>query len=1098
MPIEIQNNIHIKGNIEDINRILKAIQDDELGIGTIDFNKIIPMPKSLMIEKGMETNKGLEAYQEFIKENIPENKIKDMDTSTVINEQKQIFLNKNKSISEETFELGKIAFENILKYGHPTFHDWSIENWGTQWNAYQYEQTKDSICFLTAYSPPHPVIEKLSQMYPNIEIHYDFASEDFGKDCGKKIYTKGKCLEYYPKTKKEAVEFATKVWNYETTEINLNKFKSSDNKIPKEVKTTKTTPIKNLSNNNYKQVITDILENYKQNPEDLIELAKFSKNFTKYSINNDILLYKQNSGATFVATYNQWQNLGYKVIEKGSGIRLLQPNTITFFYNENNQLKPIREATKIEQEKIKSKEYKTVRKIVSFSPFIVHDISATNCPVEEYPNFYNMGYSSDLHKNIADALIDYCSENKILVSEEDLNSISIRGVSYDNKDVIKLNSLMKDTEKLSVLLHEIGHIKLHRDNEQTNKKSTALKEFEADLLSIMFSTDYNLEIIDTRKQHFVSSFNAIDKENFDLMKTLNEVHKEYKKLSKEFDKYIDKQLTINNISLDNDLEKNRLSKIKEILDNGNYIQKSIIEAKAGEFCIGENKNPLQIIEKNGNEYKAIDLVTKKEISSNVEIKLENKDINNIASVPILQKNTEKETTQYKNKINTEKNSITLTSEDIKLEDIDFKKLIGQAINYEGYSYTIENIKDNRVELNRPNDNPALNSIIVNGVNINIPIKECETQLKSVYSRILSDEKAYQELLKSGKNNQDVATKPQGYKKYNLDEIKQIPIKTILDDLGYEKARNGMYNLRGENTASVKVYENTNSYYDFGSTNGGSVINLIKETQNLDTKEAINFLGEKYGIPYEQIGVDNTEKRLFLSNKDWKNLGILYPEQSSKNYAFDLFKPQDELRALSEKLQKINMNDLSKKEPQIFKEIVENNVIPSYMDERNNYLHNLYISTNADKLFKKRNDIEFSKYFHNDLAKQQFLELKKNYNNLKKINEFIPDLKIDKLSVNFEKDLKNINNKSIEIGIFAHRDMKQIEGNKNYLTLPYKNFKSFEEQAQDLAYSAFLKGDKVTLTVLNTDKQEAQEIINQVKQLDFQKQSQKKLNTSLEK
>ena len=319
----------------------------------------------------------------------------------------------------------------------------------------------------------------------------------------------------------------------------------------------KTQPIKNLSNNNYKQVISDILDNYKQNPEDLIELTKFSKNFTKYSINNDILLYKQNSGATFVATYNQWQNLGYKVIEKGSGMKLLQPNTITFFYNENNELKPIREATKIEQEKIKSKEYKTVRKIVSFSTFIVHDISATNCPVEEYPNFYNMGYPSELHKNIADALIDYCAENKIMVSEENLNSISIRGLANKTEDIIKLNSLMKDTQKLSTLVHEIGHIKLHTNNEETNKKSPALIEFEADLLSIMFSTDYNLEIIDTRKQHFVSSFKAIDKENFDLMKTLNEVHKEYKKLSKDFDKYIEKQLTINNISLDNDLEKNR-------------------------------------------------------------------------------------------------------------------------------------------------------------------------------------------------------------------------------------------------------------------------------------------------------------------------------------------------------------------------------------------------------------------------------------------------------------------------------------------------------------------------------------------------------------
>lgn len=996
----------------------------------------------------------------------------------------------------------------------------------------------------------------------------------------------------------------------------------------------KTTPIKNLTNSNYKQVISDILENYKTNPEDLIELARFSKNFTKYSINNDILLYKQNSGATFVATYNQWQNLGYKVIEKGSGMKLLQPNTLTFFYNENNELKPIKEATKIEQEKIKNKEYKTVRKIVSFSTFIVHDISSTNCPVEEYPNFYNMGYPSELHKNIADALIDYCAENKIMVSEENLNSISIRGLANKTEDIIKLNSLMKDTQKLSTLVHEIGHIKLHTNNEETSKKSPALIEFEADLLSIMFSCDYNLEIIDTRKQHFVSSFKAIDKENFDLMKTLNEVHKEYKKLSKAFNKYIEKQLTINNISLDNGLEKNRLSKIKEILDSGNYIHKSIIEAKAGEFCIGENKNPLQIIEKNGNEYKAVDLVTKKEFSSSFESKFENKD-NNIASVPIFkndkvkdmynditvkinysehplfnndkyrtlsfllankllteldkkafevdvgylktdfsialkngyilddrfdigseklnfisflknlkdenikdildyfEKNTElslednikfneimKEADKLHNEMLKEfgirKQNIELNQSDeelkvigvsipsipnnIKLDvgnnifkDIDLNKLIGKTITYNSETNTIIGFKNDKIILNYkyPKDSPHA-VVFPMGVTSEIFIEDIKEQLINLYDKTVEVDK------NTVVEKKDVS-KIQGYKKYNLDEINQIPIKTILDDLGYEPARNKMYNIRGEKTASVKVYEKTNTYYDFGSTNGGNVISLIKETQNMDTKEAINYLGERYGIPYEQIGIDNQEKRLFLSNKEWKDLGVMYPEKSSKNYVFNLEMPQDELKSLSDKLQKINMNDLATKEPQLFKEIVQNKVIPQYIDDKNQYLKNIHTVYNAEEIYKNtKTDIELTKYICNDLAKTQYMSLKNSYKNLEKIKKFIPDLKIDKLQVDFKKDLKNINNKSIEIGSFKHREMKELDGIKNYLTIPYKNYAEFEKEAKDFSYSAFLKGDKVTLTVLNTDKQQAQDLISQVKQLDFQKQNQKKTNISLEK
>lgn len=55
--------------------------------------------------------------------------------------------------------------------------DWNIENWGTKWSAYDVEVKKNShwsliIRFQTAYDVPKPIIEKIIQLFPDVEIQY--------------------------------------------------------------------------------------------------------------------------------------------------------------------------------------------------------------------------------------------------------------------------------------------------------------------------------------------------------------------------------------------------------------------------------------------------------------------------------------------------------------------------------------------------------------------------------------------------------------------------------------------------------------------------------------------------------------------------------------------------------------------------------------------------------------------------------------------------------------------------------------------------------------------------------------------------------------
>lgn len=66
MPNHITNSITLSGNKEKIAEMMENIKNDEVGVGSIDFNKIIPMPESLNIESGSATERGYKAYKDFM------------------------------------------------------------------------------------------------------------------------------------------------------------------------------------------------------------------------------------------------------------------------------------------------------------------------------------------------------------------------------------------------------------------------------------------------------------------------------------------------------------------------------------------------------------------------------------------------------------------------------------------------------------------------------------------------------------------------------------------------------------------------------------------------------------------------------------------------------------------------------------------------------------------------------------------------------------------------------------------------------------------------------------------------------------------------
>lgn len=96
----------------------------------------------------------------------------------------------NKIASEETpFDFAKIVpepdYDKIdvaptfkkedSDFRMPTWWDWRVQNWGTKWNSSDCEVTimddeQIEFTFNTAWGPPEPIIHKLRELYPDVEI----------------------------------------------------------------------------------------------------------------------------------------------------------------------------------------------------------------------------------------------------------------------------------------------------------------------------------------------------------------------------------------------------------------------------------------------------------------------------------------------------------------------------------------------------------------------------------------------------------------------------------------------------------------------------------------------------------------------------------------------------------------------------------------------------------------------------------------------------------------------------------------------------------------------------------------------------------------
>lgn len=92
-------------------------------------------------------------------------------------------------------------------------------------------------------------------------------------------------------------------------------------------------------------------------------------------------------------------------------------------------------------------------------------------------------------------------------------------------------------------------------------------------------------------------------------------------------------------------------------------------------------------------------------------------------------------------------------------------------------------------------------------------------------------------------------------KENFENLKtQVNIADVATYLLGQSDR-GMYRFPGEHTASLKIYPETNSFYDFGRGIGGDVVRLWSHVRGVDNWTALKQMSAQYGISPDLNEVD---------------------------------------------------------------------------------------------------------------------------------------------------------------------------------------------------------------------------------------------------
>lgn len=274
----------------------------------------------------------------------------------------------------------------------------------------------------------------------------------------------------------------------------------------------------------------EVLKKLEQGVRDVFESERYKEyllfvaRFHNYSYSNTLLIMQQRHGATRVAGYNAWKEMGRQVKKGEKGIVILAPS----FRSIKRQVTD-KDGQAIMNEKGEPVTVADEKQVTRFVPVHVFDVSQTDGkPIPELAAPLD-GDVKDFKKVFR--ALEALSPYPIRYAEM---ADSTRGYCDYAKQEIVLSDKNSPLQTIKTLVHELAHARLHhKGHAESNSKSKSDKEIEAE--SVAYAVSQHLGL-DTGEYSFdyIASWGK-DKETGQLKAALGTIARETDAIIAQFD-----------------------------------------------------------------------------------------------------------------------------------------------------------------------------------------------------------------------------------------------------------------------------------------------------------------------------------------------------------------------------------------------------------------------------------------------------------------------------------------------------------------------------------------------------------------------------------